>query len=185
MKSVVPSKIEDPFFGNALRYLFQNEGGYVSDSNDSGGPTKYGVTIKTLGLWRGIECTAADVAALEKSEVEEIYYVLYWKPLGCDRMTRPSIATAIFDTGVLFGAHTAGMNAQVAARACGCLTLTLDGIVGPKTIEALNALKPASFLRAFHALMHVRVINIISKIPKNARYENGWVARIDRLKTLS
>ena len=51
-------------FSKCLNKLLKHEGGYVDDSDDRGGATKFGITHKTLAKWRGEAVTAADVKAM-------------------------------------------------------------------------------------------------------------------------
>jgi len=55
--------------------IIRREGGFVNHPADRGGPTKYGITAKTLGNWRqlGWLATSDEVATLTESEAREIY----------------------------------------------------------------------------------------------------------------
>jgi lysozyme family protein len=53
---------------NCVKLTFGDEGGYVNNPHDPGGPTKYGITLKTLAAYRQVkQCRrrASDVKASE------------------------------------------------------------------------------------------------------------------------
>jgi|GEM_PF-4548155 len=47
--------------------LIDREGGFVDHPADRGGPTKYGITLRTLSKWRGYPCSREDVEAMPRS----------------------------------------------------------------------------------------------------------------------
>lgn len=169
----------------ALAYLFRDEGtAYTNDPNDSGGPTKFGVTqrayISFLGRW----VSPDEIAALTPAQAKVFYQSRYWSPLACDRMANSGIATAIFDCGVLYGVGTAAILAQKALSLSGA-QLKFDGVLGDKSLAVLNIVKPEEFLRNLHAFLLQRIDSVIKLDPKNERFRKGWTNRADRLLTLS
>ena len=58
---------------DSLQLMFGHVGGYVNAKTDAGGPTKYGITHKTLAAHRGVKSVSASmVKALTIKEAEEI-----------------------------------------------------------------------------------------------------------------
>lgn len=167
------------FFIRALEYVLGKEGGFVDNPNDSGGATKFGVTLKVLQLWRGKSVTVDDVRSLEKAEVFEIYYDRYWLPVGCQEMTQYPVALAVFDATVLFGIGITMLYTQKALSDCGYSGVTIDGHIGPKSIAALNQVDPARFLRVFHTLFTLRISKVVQDNPKNQVFKAGWLNRIN------
>lgn len=55
--------------------ILQREGGFSDKKSDHGGATKYGITARTLGLWRGYgrSATVAEVQALTEDEARRYY----------------------------------------------------------------------------------------------------------------
>lgn len=53
---------------------------YTNRPNDRGGPTKFGITLKTLSEWRNKACMPEDVEALEEPEARLIYQSIYIAP---------------------------------------------------------------------------------------------------------
>jgi lysozyme family protein len=84
----------------ALKLMFGSEGGYSNSKTDSGGPTKLGITHKTLAAHRGLaSVTAAQVKALTLQEATEIYERSYWSQSGGDLLP-VGLDYAAFDYGV-------------------------------------------------------------------------------------
>ncbi len=107
---------------------------YTNDPADPGGPTRWGITSKTLRRWRrssgypdGHQVTADDVRALERREAAEIYRVEYVERPGFDKLEE-EVRPFVVDTGVNMGPGTAARMFQTAVGA------TVDGTIGPKTL---------------------------------------------------
>jgi lysozyme family protein len=172
-------------FDRAFSYLLRDEGLYVNNPADPGGATKYGVTRETLMRWRGQPVTEQDVATLSREEAKNIYWAWYWKPLGCDELSKLTVATVLLDCGVLFGVGSTALIVQKTLNdSCG-KTLRLDGFVGKDTINALNDVDARAFIEAFKESLHKRVSNIVRSNPSEEIFRKGWDGRIDRWLTLA
>lgn len=171
-------------FGAALEFTLPIEGGFSDDVRDSGGATNFGITLKTLSEWRGYPCTKEDVRDLKKPEAALIYYNRYWKPLGLGQVENASVATALFDAGVLFGTGTSALNAQRALLACDA-PVDVDGHVGPDTLAALNTVEPRRFLAAFSGQLHARIDGTAKARPKDLAFKSGWEHRVDKYPTFA
>lgn len=187
------AKVEthDAFFLGALTYTLQNEigsdwanGGFSVDPNDSGGATKWGVTARALEEYRGAEVTEEDVRDLTLEEAREVYLDLFWNHLSLSLVNRPAISTAVFDAAVLFGVYLVVLFCQKSSKSSGFADLVSDGIIGPRTLEALNHVRISRWNIEFRCLLQERISFLIMKYPKNLKYENGWRARVERLKSL-
>jgi lysozyme family protein len=171
--------VVDPKFQAAVSYVIQNEGTeYTNDPDDAGGPTKFGITLEDLIRWRKKPCTPDDVRNLTQDEAEQIYEAFYWNPMGLGQVSRPGIATAIMDCGVLDGIVTGARWAQVAVG------VQADGHIGPQTIAALNSIDTGPFLAKFIPQVQDHYIDIVLAKPSQFKYLKGWVARSQRLLTL-
>lgn len=117
----------------ALALMFGHEGGYSNRSTDAGGPTKYGVTAKTLGAHRGLgrPATASEVKVLTLAEAEDVYRRSYWTQSGGDLLPA-GLDYEAFDFGVNSGPGTAVRKLQKV------LGVGQDGIVGGQTLDAVN-----------------------------------------------
>ena len=81
----------DPTILELVFNLVEREGGYVNHPADRGGPTKYGVTQKTLDAYRRKHPTtgfSSDVKDLLEPEAARIYAAMYWETPKFNRMGR-------------------------------------------------------------------------------------------------
>lgn len=118
--------------------IVAREGGYVNDPDDPGGATKYGVTLKTLrrlglDLTQDGQVTARDLTALTRADAVEIFIQHYYERPGIASLPQ-TVQASVFDMYVNAGANAVKI-LQRLLRDIG-LSLSVDGVVGPQTIEA-------------------------------------------------
>lgn len=171
-------------FTRAFSYVYGNEQGYVNDPEDSGGPTNYGVTIRTLSEWRGKPVTAEDVKKLEIIEAMGILKKRYWDVLKCDGIDNNAVATVLFDAGVLFGVSSAVRALQNSLISLGA-DIKADGIMGPKTLGAINSITAYKIVDLFSAQLKNRIKTIVLARPEKQKFVKGWTYRINRYGQLA
>lgn len=89
----------------ALNRLLEREGGFVNDPLDTGGPTRWGITARTLGEWLQMSGPAplAMVESLPQSTARAIYLDRYVVRPGLDQLADADVLDAAIDSAVLFG----------------------------------------------------------------------------------
>lgn len=92
-------------FRQALPQVLKWEGFISNDKNDKGGLTIWGISSRShvdavFEMKRLIEQGDKDKAFKIASD---IYYEVYWKKMGCDKITCPELAVVVFDTAVNMG----------------------------------------------------------------------------------
>lgn len=118
--------------GIALRLIFGHEGGYSNRKTDSGGPTKFGITAKTLAASLGKPSVSAErVQALTLSEAEKIYRQSYWTQSGGDVLPK-GLDYCVFDMGVNSGPNRAVKTLQKVVG------VKQDGWIGEATLSAVK-----------------------------------------------
>lgn len=162
-------------FDQSVSYLIQNEGTYVNNPSDGGGPTNFGVTKKMMEFYRATDVTEDDVKNLTLDEAKAIYKKYYWDRLGLEGLPYP-IATAIFDMSVNMGESTTIMLAQ---KSMG--TVNPDGVMGPQTAMALLHADTYGFIFNFISEVVDHYTNIVLKNPKDLVFLKGWLRRAIRL----
>lgn len=164
----------DTNLSKSLELVFGSEGGYANSPSDSGGPTKYGVTHRTLAAWRGVESVSAeDVKNLGAAEAEEIYRVGYWGQSG-GSVLPVGLDYAAFDFGVNSGPARAVKTLQKVVG------VVQDGSIGPQTLAAVNSY-PGGVPMLIGAYCDARMAflrglkNRKTGFPANGR---GWTIRV-------
>lgn len=171
-------------FKLAFPYLLKNEGvQFTDDPSDSGGPTKFGITLSAYESFIGCHVMPMAIKNLTLEQAKAFYLLAFWTPLGCEQIHDAAIATAIFDTAVLYGIGTAATLVQRALYLCRH-SVKIDGHIGQETIDCLNTVSREEFFKAFLWLILGRIETVIKANPKNERYRKGWVERANRLLTL-
>lgn len=169
-------------FDDAIEFVLRNEQGYVNHPMDKGGPTNYGITLKTLCKYRKVKkLTFKDVKTLKVSEAKEIYKVLYWDKLNIDFShyyhRNTDLDVLLLDQAVNRGVKPAVRQLQK------ILDLKTDGIVGANTRSAfLNLMissnkKDCSFeLKYIQASQHF-YLRLVKRKPNQMVFLKGWINR--------
>lgn len=172
-------------FEHSIGFTLKNEGGYVDNPNDSGGATNFGITIGEYEAYFGSPATAAEIKAMPLFVAKEIYKAKYWSTMRLDEVVSQGVATAIFDMGVNFGPFVATKMAQEACNKYAPPTVSVDGVLGPMTIQAINLINPKMFIGTFAGIVKAHYSAIVAANPKDHVFYKGWMARSDRLLTLA
>lgn len=162
-------------------FILRWEGGFVDDPLDRGGATNMGVTITT---WRQVGYDKdgdgdIDVDDLRKLTTDDVIARVlkphYWDRWRADEIHNQSLANILVDWVWASGVHGIKIPQKI-------LGVTVDGIVGPKTLAALNS-RPAEDL--FYQIRQARlnfVDQIVRNNPSQKRFINGWKNRINAIK---
>ncbi len=146
-------------FEEAFRFLLSLEGGYVNDSKDPGGPTKFGLSSR-----RYPELAIAEVT---EDLARELYRRDYWDPAGCDLLPQ-YLRMPLFDFAVHSGPGTAVVALQQALR------VNADGIIGSRTIAAALVADPEELLSKYFA---ARTVFCTALGDRWDRFGTGWSRR--------
>lgn len=162
-------------------FIHRWEGGFVNDPVDQGGATNMGVTI---GTWRQVgydkdgdgDIDVDDLKLLTWNDVmSRVLKPHYWDRWRADEIRSQSLANILVDWVWASGTHGIKIPQQI-------LGVKADGIVGPKTIAALNARAPRELFAQIKQARLNFVDNIVRKKPSQKRFINGWKYRINEIK---
>ena len=100
--------MKDENFEKMLKFVLQEEGGYVNDPHDRGGETNKGITHTTYDSYRKSKgLPTRSVKNITDDEVRDIYYNNYYKASGADKLGNPQLSLYVFDTAVNMGVSRA------------------------------------------------------------------------------
>ena len=156
-------------FEKIFDYLLKVEGGYSNDKFDKGGKTKYGI-IEEEARKYGYTGHMRDMPL---SIARENYH-----KNGLDTLKSDNIALSVCDFIVNSGAWGA-KKAQAALNELG-FDLRVDGILGEKSLAALNEVDEAKFLEKYHDLQRRYYRVLAANKPSQKKFLTGWLNRVDR-----
>ena len=161
-------------FERIFDYLLKVEGGYSNNKNDKGGKTKYGITeenARDFG-YKG------DMQDLTKDFAKNIYLKKYYLGNKLDKVVNDKVALSVCDFIVNGGAWGA-KKAQAALNELG-FDLRVDGILGEKSLAALNEVDENKFLEKYHDLQRRYYRVLSANKPSQKKFLTGWLNRVDR-----
>ena len=164
-------------FDKAFKEVIGFEGGYVWDSNDLGGETKYGISKRSY--------PRTNIKDLTLEDAKEIYYQDYWntKKLELSLISDEAIAIELFDTSVNMGV---GIAAKFLQQALNLMNrngrdwkdLKIDGYCGFKTLKAYKKSRKDVLLKVLNGLQFERYKRIVVSNSSQEVFFNGWMRRV-------
>ena len=153
--------------------------GFANDPTDRGGATMCGVTLRTFADYRrrrGLPMpSVAQLRAISYAQWLDVVRSLYWDRWSADRIANQSIAELLVDW--LWHSGMPGITGPQRT-----LGLTPDGLVGERTLAAINTHPdPAALHAALKAARAAYLNNLIAAHPSQERFRAGWTARLNHL----
>ena len=146
-------------FDQAFDRLINHEGGYVNDSRDPGGQTKYGISKRSYPYH--------DILNMTLDQAKAIYRKDFWNAVRADELPE-AVRFSVFDTAVNAGIPRAIRFLQRAAR------VDDDGVLGPITMQAVASANPGILVARFNGY-RMDHLNDLKIWPT---YGRGWSQRI-------
>lgn len=162
----------------------QAEGGYQNHPNDSGNynangdlvGTNMGITPDTLQSYLGYVPGALDMQQIDEALAMQIIQDRYWNKLKADQIGSQYVANIIVDHYV----NTGRVKPIQALLNTMGESLTVDGIIGPKTLAAINRQDPAVLHDSFRKVREAYYRDLADSNPsKYGVFLTGWLNRLD------
>lgn len=160
----------------AFEGMIRDEGGYQLHTvpGDRGGQTYAGIARNFNPSWEGWEFIDRRETP-PTAMVRNWYHTNYWAPICGDQITNQDVASSIFN----FAVNTSAPGRPTVAVKLAQLVVgaTPDGSIGPRTVEALNAMDPEKFVMAYALAKIARYRDIVTRDRTQAGFLLGWVNR--------
>lgn len=164
--------------GESLPALFERarKRGFSNDSADLGGATQTGVTLAAFRNYKKNQgLTADDLRRISLEDWLGLLKSMYWDRWQGDRIRSQSVANILVDWVWASGKY--GIT-----RPQKLLGVKPDGIVGNKTLAALNGRSPLPLWSEIRK-ERLRFIDEICRArPLNNKFRKGWISRINDLR---
>jgi lysozyme family protein len=155
------------------------EGGYVNDPVDKGGATNMGITLDT---WKHVgydkngdgKINETDIKLLNKDDFKAVLRK-YWDKWRADEIKNQSIANILVDW--YWGSGKWGI--VIPQRILGVIA---DGVVGAKTIQALNNTNQEILFDKIYQARVKFLMDIVKNNPSQKRFLKGWLNRLADFK---
>lgn len=151
--------------------------GWSDDPRDLGGATMCGITIGTYTEYckkKGLpKPTKATLRCMPFDHWRNICKSMYWDRWQADKIRSQSVAEILVDWVWASGSH--GI-----VRPQKLLGVTCDGVVGTKTLEAINKRDSKTLWKELYDL-RVAFINSITT-GRNACFKKGWMNRLNSMR---
>lgn len=185
-----------------LPFILKWEGGFVNDPTDKGGATNKGVTIST---WKQCgydkngdgKIDVTDLKLISNADVRDrVLRPHYWNKWKADDIASQKVANILVDWVWGSGAHGIKKPQML-------LGVAADGIVGPKTLAAVNSSNPDELFDSIYKARETFLKNIVNasvasyekKIGRKAtekellkytqkRFLKGWLNRLADIKNI-
>lgn len=150
--------------------------GFSDDPDDVGGATMIGVTISTFETYckrKGYpKPTVERLKNIPYSQWLDIMKSMYWDKWQADKINNQSIANVLVDWVWASGLYGIKIPQRL-------LKLQDDGIVGPKTLSAVNSFNQETLFNLIQVARRAYIEDIIRRRPSNAKFRTGWLNRIN------
>jgi lysozyme family protein len=168
-------------FDKAIEFVLKNEGGFVDDPKDTGGATKYGISLAFLKR-HGIDVNKdgvvnkGDVVILSVDDAKKLYKENFW--LG-DGIKEQTLATKFLDCCVLEGVGQATHLLQRALNYLGA-HLVEDGVFGEQTLAALNSADKKKVMELWPHILVQFYERCVEVAPQKRKFLDNWLSRSAR-----
>lgn len=150
------------------------EGKFGTDGRDCGG-TMMGVTLCTFRHFYGKDKTVEDLKGITDEQWFNIFKSGFYDKVKGDKIENDSLCLMIVDWAWMSGVKTAIKKVQSA------IGVTADGIIGPKTLYALNSDSKSAFYKILGRRQYFYQ-KLVEKNPENKKYIKGWTRRLNSIQ---
>lgn len=152
--------------------------GFANDPDDLGGATMIGVTLDTYTAYcrrKGYpRPTVVRLHGIPYAQWLDILKTMYWDRWKADQISSQSVAEILVDWVWASGKYGITIPQRV-------LGVAADGIVGVKTLAAVNARSPERLFAEIMAERKAYIDRICASRPANNKFKKGWLNRLNAM----
>jgi len=157
----------------------RRKAGFANDPKDRGGATQTGITLATYTEY----CKRKHISAPTVDNLKNIPYetwkdvlkTMYWDRWKADEIESQPVANILVDWVWASGRYGITKPQQL-------LGVVADGIVGKKTLAAVNGRSPLGLFGRIKQARLEFVENIVRANPSQKKWLQGWKNRINDIK---
>ena len=169
-KPIPPSTISSiNRYDLAFTNIIKEEGGYVSNSSDPGGETKFGISKHSY--------PHVDIPKLTLENAKEIYKRDYWDKINGDLLPSDALAIEVLEEAVNMGVHVAVSFLQSGILVCGG-KVKIDGVMGPETIRESLKIPGDVLLKCIQSQSLSYYLVLVKQNPVLRKFLQGWFNRV-------
>lgn len=173
------------------KQIVKREGGYVDDPDDPGGPTKFGVTLRTLKSLRidndeDGDSDIDDVKLLTQKQAERIFITDYYKKPKIDLLPE-ALQASVFDMYVNSGGNAVKILQKLLVKTGH--QIAVDGSLGPATAQAAAEVAGRDvelLVDSYGVARRNYYYSLANRRPKSRKYatrrdggKGGWITRAE------
>ena len=161
----------------ALDFIITNFEGttFVDHPDDRGGPTKFGITKKSLSRARGVAVMTNDIHELTRVEAKTIYAADYVTPVRGQDISYGPLRLAAIDYAIHSGPRTAVKAIQE------IVGVATDGIMGPITWGAITKHDQRGLFVRLMAQRLTFLTRLVSRDATQVSFVYGWGKRLAKI----
>lgn len=151
--------------------------GLANDPDDRGGLTMCGVTYATYASYcnrKNLKATESGLKNLSYSTWFDILKTLFWDRWKADEIVDQSLANILVDW--VWASGITGIK-----RPQRILKVVVDGIVGPKTLAAVNEADVKKLFAELHEDRLKHFQEIVNRSPSQKKFLKGWNRRVNAI----
>ncbi len=154
-----------------------HEGGFCDVKDDKGGATNKGITI---AVWKAEgrdidkdgDIDVEDLKVITVDDFKVIFKKFYWDKFQADKINNQSIADILVD----WIYNSGGVAIRKLQTMLG---VEPDGVVGPKTIIAINSHDQKTLFARIWTSRYIFYNNIVKNNPTQQKFLKGWLNRLN------
>ena len=147
-------------FDGAFERVIDHEGDHVDHPDDPGGETRFGISQRSY--------PELNIATLTLADAKEIYRSDYWDRVKADQLPA-ELRFILFDSAV-----NSGVSQSIKWLQQSLANITVDGVIGPKTLRAVEDSNPDKIARVFLGLR----LRYMTEVRHWKSFGRGWARRV-------